>query len=146
MPNLKTARGICVMLPMLEPVIGRKDVNRRALRVFASAPEGYAMNTPAARLQKQRLELLATCGSHGEFQDWSRLRLLDALRGDGALVWPGGSIAVAYELDQSGRGPVRLANGNLEGIFSAISLADPDDAMLGVCAGAWTTAANWRSS
>lgn len=55
---------------------------------------------------------------------------MGALRGDGALVWPDGSIAVTYELDLFGRGPVRLASGNLEGLFSKLAPADADPATL----------------
>ena len=56
-----------------------------------------------------------------------RLKLLGALRGAGTLVWPGGSIEAAYELDIFGSGDARSASGNLEGDFSAVPAPDPDD-------------------
>lgn len=66
-------------------------------------------------------------GARGKADERAPLRLLGALRGDGALVWSGGAIAVTYELDLFGRGPLRVANGNLEGDFSALIPADPDE-------------------
>ncbi len=124
--------------PPSKPVIHRQGENRRAPRVFASVRESRAMTTSAMTLDQPKLEPPArtasrppmTWGSHGKSQDRARLRLLGALRGDGALVWPGGSIAVTYELDLFGRGPVRLASGNLEGAFSKLALADADPSIM----------------
>jgi hypothetical protein len=65
-------------------------------------------------------------GGRGRGRDQGRLTLLGALRGDGVLIWTGGSLPVAYELDVFGRGPVRTASGTLAGDFAA--LVPPDDA------------------
>jgi hypothetical protein len=67
--------------------------------------------------------------ARGSMRGRARLRLLGALRGAGALVWTGGAIAVAYELDIFGAGEARSASGALEGDFSALpapDAADPD--------------------
>ncbi|QUD89766.1 hypothetical protein [Phenylobacterium montanum] len=66
-------------------------------------------------------------GVHGKAHDRTRLRLLGALRGGGELVWPAGAVQVTYELDLFGRGPLRVANGNLEGDFSSLIPNDPDE-------------------
>lgn len=67
--------------------------------------------------------------ARGSMRGRARLRLLGALRGEGALVWSGGTIAVAYELDIFGAGEARSASGNLEGDFTPLpppSEAEPD--------------------
>jgi hypothetical protein len=66
-------------------------------------------------------------GARGKAHDRAPLRLLGALRGNGALVWSGGAAPVTYELDLFGRGPLRVANGNLEGDFSALIPTDPGE-------------------
>jgi hypothetical protein len=48
------------------------------------------------------------------------MKLLAALRGEGALVWSGGAIAATYELDLFASGPTKTGSGHLEGDFSAL--------------------------
>jgi hypothetical protein len=64
--------------------------------------------------------------ARGSMRGRARLRLLGALRGSGELLWTGGTIKVAYELDVFGAGEARSASGALEGDFS--TLPPPDEA------------------
>ena len=64
--------------------------------------------------------------ARGSMRGRARLRLLGALRGSGALIWSGGTIPVAYELDIFGAGEARSASGSLDGDFSV--LPPPDEA------------------
>lgn len=84
---------------------------------------GLEQSSPLAMPAKQAR---GAWGAHGKLQERLRLRLLGALRGDGALVWAGGVVGVAYELDLFGRGEAQVADGNLEGDFSALIPAAPD--------------------
>jgi hypothetical protein len=50
----------------------------------------------------------------------SPLKLLSALRGDGALVWSGGEVAATYELHVFGQGSARTGSGRAEGHCGAL--------------------------
>jgi len=65
--------------------------------------------------------------SHGSRRGQAPLRLLGALRGSGVMVWPGGELAVGYELDVFGAGVARSASGALEGDFPAALMPADDD-------------------
>jgi hypothetical protein len=56
----------------------------------------------------------------------AQLKLLGALRGQGALLWSGRSISATYELDVFARGSVRAVSGHVEGDFSTLVDDDPD--------------------
>jgi hypothetical protein len=58
------------------------------------------------------------------------LKLLGALRGEGVLLWSGGSATTTYELDIYGRGPSHMASGNLEGDFSELAPKDEAESEL----------------
>ncbi len=62
------------------------------------------------------------------------LRLVSALRGQGGVIWSGGSVTASYELDLFDRGAVHMASGNLEGDFSA--LVGDDEGVAAQAAGA----------
>jgi hypothetical protein len=49
------------------------------------------------------------------------LKLLRALRGKGALVWPGGEIAATYEVDVFARGAMHTVSGRVQGNLSALT-------------------------
>lgn len=57
---------------------------------------------------------------------WARARLkfVAALRGRGELIWSGGAITAAYEIDLFANGDQRSASGNLDGDFSAVPPLD----------------------
>ncbi|HLK26387.1 MAG TPA: hypothetical protein VKT30_17150 [Caulobacteraceae bacterium] len=52
------------------------------------------------------------------------LKLLRALRGKGALHWPGGEIRVTYELDIFARGATHTVSGRVQGDLSALAGRD----------------------
>jgi hypothetical protein len=58
--------------------------------------------------------------ARGSMRGRPKLKLLGSLRGAGAMLWSGGEIAVAYELDIFGSGEARSASGALEGDFSVL--------------------------
>jgi hypothetical protein len=59
----------------------------------------------------------------GGMRNRSPIKLVAALRGTGRLVWPDGDVEAVYELDVFSGGVIVIANGNLEGDFSALPLA-----------------------
>ena len=106
--------------------------SRRASRVLAAHPESVVAGVSPKSLPKSPKALAAKTAAptpvywsaRGSMRGRARLRLLGALRGTGALVWSGGTIAVAYELDIFGAGDARSASGALEGDFSVLPAPD----------------------
>ena len=63
--------------------------------------------------------------SHGTWRGRERLRLVGARRGDGAVVWSGRAIPVAYELDVFASGAHCTIQGALEGDLSRLKPRGP---------------------
>lgn len=92
---------------------------------MGESPKGAAKPAKAAS-PKAAAPTPVYWSARGSMRGRARLRLLGALRGSGALIWSGGTIPVAYELDIFGAGEARSASGSLDGDFSG--LPAPDEA------------------
>lgn len=85
-----------------------------------TSPDAEPSQAPAAQAPAAKTSQRSPWGSGPRSRNAARLKLLGALRGDGQLIWSGGELAVAYELDVYRRGSGRVVSGNLEGDFSAL--------------------------
>lgn len=109
-----------------KPAPAGKDANRRAPRVFATAPESHAMSHSSPGVHAPIAEAptrsapTAQRGLRSKWRDPAKLKLLASLRGDGLLTWEGGQAPMRYELDLFGAGTSRSASGNLEGDFAGL--------------------------
>jgi hypothetical protein len=98
-------------------------VNRRASRVFFTAPESRpTMSETLPKAGEGRPIPVSSSWrwGGGRGRATAPLKLLGALRGRGVLIWSGGKAAAAYELDIFGRGASHSANGQLEGDFAPL--------------------------
>lgn len=76
---------------------------------------------------KAAAKLPASGGASFRGPRWARakLKLVGSLRGSGALVWSGGDVPAAYEIDLFANGDQRSASGNIEGDFARIAAIEP---------------------